>query len=207
MRAVILSILIASQFAGYAQVSPTDSIPVRLSTLDARKIGSDARLDWKVVCFLQYAKFDIQRSANGVNYTTINSFEADQLRCRQPFDFTDPNITGKVFYRIKVGDQDGKIYHSKIVVISGTVNGFEINSITSSFLSAGTILSISSRNEGNADIRISNFQGLVLKRFPARINMGVTEIPVQCERLPKGNYILTITNNLSDTKTIRFSKL
>lgn len=156
-----------------AQVSGADSVPVRLSTLEARSNGNDARLDWKVVCFLNYAKFEIQRSADGSNYTTINVFEADYLRCRQPFDYTDVNINGKAFYRIKVGDIDGRIYHSKIVAVTGKERGFEINSLTPTAVTANAILSMSSANTGDAQIEIVNFFGVIVKRVSVKLNKEV----------------------------------
>ncbi|OSZ77114.1 hypothetical protein CAP36_11910 [Chitinophagaceae bacterium IBVUCB2] len=190
-----------------AQSSGTDSLPVRLSTLEARSNGNDARLDWKVVCFLDYAKFEIQRSSNGTTYTTINTFEADQLRCRQPFDYTDANISGKAFYRIKVGDLDGRIYNSKIVAVTGKEKGFEINSLTPTMVTTNALLSISSASADNAQIAIANFQGMIVKRIAVKLNKGVTELTIDVAYLAPGNYVLTLTNGFSDRKTVRFTKL
>lgn len=203
---LVLSFLIGGFFA-HAQVYVTDSVPVRLSTLDARSIGNDARLDWKVVCFLDYAKFEIQRSPDGINYSTINIFEADQLRCRQPFDFTDANISGKAFYRIKVGDLNGRIYHSKIVAVTGKEKGFKINSLTPTLINTNALLSVSSASTDNAEIAITNFQGNTVKRIAIQLNKGVTEFRFDAGSLATGNYVLTLTNGFSDRKTVRFTKL
>lgn len=150
MLLLLLTITLTCSIAAHSQTSPTDSVLVRLSTLNAKTIGNNARLNWKVVCFLQYAKFEIQRSANGINYTTINTFEAHQLRCRQPFDFTDANISGLVYYRIKVGDLDGRFSTSKTVAISGKINGFEINRFTPSLIKTTSTQSISSATADKA---------------------------------------------------------
>jgi hypothetical protein len=190
-----------------AQISGADSVPVRLSTLEARSNGNDARLDWKVVCFLDYAKFEIQRSADGTTYTTINTFEADQLRCRQPFDYTDANIRGKAFYRIKVGDLDGRIYNSKIVAVIGKEKDFEINSLIPTIVTTTALLSISSASTDNAEIAIINFQGTVVKRLAIKLNKGVTELTINTDNLPKGSYILTLINGFSDRKMVRFTRL
>ncbi len=203
---LVLTILIGKS-AVQAQVYITDSVPVRLSTLDARSNGNDARLDWKVVCFLNYAKFEIQRSADGTNYATINIFEADYLRCRQPFDYTDANINGKAFYRIKVGDIDGRIYHSKIVAVTGKEKGFEINSLTPTAVTSHAILSVSSANTDNAQIAITNFYGTVVKRLSFSLNKGTTELTLDMGNLSTGNYILSLTNGFSGRKTVRFTKL
>jgi hypothetical protein len=205
-----LSLLIAIFFlsnTANAQLSGTDSVPVRLSTLEATTKGSDAVLDWEVVCFLEYAKFEIQRSSNGINYTIINTFEADRLRCKQPFDFTDAGITGKTFYRIRVGDIDGKFYSSKVVAVTGKDKGFEINSITPSLVTSNATLSISSAAIDKAEAVITNFQGAVIRRLKINLNKGVTEVPIDAIGLAKGNYILTVTNGFSKVKSTKFTKL
>lgn len=205
----VVSFLMISCFsiAAYSQPATYDSIPVRLSTLQANTVGNDARLVWNVVCFLEYAKFEIQRSANGANYTTINTFDADRLRCRQPFNFTDPNITGKAFYRIRVGDLDGSFYHSKVVAVTGNERGFEINTLSPSLVTNNTILSISSAMMVNAEIVITNFQGTVVKRVALNLIKGVTEIGIDLTSIAKGNYVLAVTNTFSEVKTTRFVKL
>lgn len=207
MKIILTIFLLYFGLIVQAQSSGTDSVPVRLSTLEARNNGNDARLDWKVVCFLDYAKFEIQRSTDGTAYKTINTFEADQLRCRQPFDYTDVNINGKAFYRIKVGDLDGRIYNSKIVAVTRKEKDFEINSLTPTLVTTNALLSISSASTDNAEIAIINFQGTVVKLLALKLNKGVTELTINTGNIPKGNYILTLTNGFSDRKMVRFSKL
>ena len=97
----------------HAQIIFGDSIPVRLSYLDGNRNGNSNQLNWAVSCFLDYANFEIQSSANGLNYYTIHTFQADQTRCRQPFNYSDPQPSGKFYYRIRVGDLNGKFYSSK----------------------------------------------------------------------------------------------
>ena len=207
----LLTLLIFSFFSctGYSQLASYDSLLVKVSTLDARTVGNDARLDWKVICLLEYARFDIQRSYNGVNYTTINTFEADKLRCRQPFDFTDANSSGKTFYRIRVGDLNGKFYHSKIVSVTGKEKGFEINSLTPSIITNHALLSISATSNqiGKSEVAIINSQGKIVKRLAINLSQGVTEVPILLSNLSKGNYVLTLFNSASQIKTTRFVKL
>lgn len=207
MKLLLLTIAIISFIEVNAQTTQSDSVPVRVSSLVISSNGNTARLDWKVVCFLQHAKFEIQRSANGINYTTINTFQADQLRCRQPFDFTDANIFGRVYYRIKVGDLDGRFAVSKTVAASGKVNGFEINSLTPSLIHTNTTLSISSATADKAEMAIINFQGTVVKSIVINLIKGTTELLVDMNSLVKGNYILSITNKMLEIKTTRFTKL
>ncbi len=80
---------------------------------------------------MQYANFQIQKSANGKDFSTISSFTADRLRCQQPFDYTDSSKTyqGNIFYRINVGNIDGKFYHSSVRSVYIKEKGFDLVSV------------------------------------------------------------------------------
>jgi hypothetical protein len=207
MKLLLFAIALSCSIAVKSQTTQTDAAPVQLTSLQASFNGSTARLDWKVFCSLQYAKFEIQRSSNGVDYATINIFEADRLRCAQPFEFTDASVNGKVYYRIKVGDVEGRFAVSKMIVVYGKLNGFEINSITPSIVSNNATISISSPIIDKAEIAILNFQGTVIKRMSINLIKGTTELPIELYNLAKGNYILSITNKALEKKTTQFSKM
>ena len=206
-------VLILSLFAlansTYSQtLSIEDSGPVRVSYFNATSANNNkTRLNWKVVCFLQYANFEVQRSTNGTDYTTINTFTADRFRCQSPFDFEDPVSSTRTYYRLKVGDKDGNFSTSKVVVAFGKVKSFEINNITPNLISSRALLSISSVENDRVNVAITNFNGLVIKRIVIDLNKGVTDIPLDLNSLPKGQYVLTATNSTSYKRTTRFAKM
>lgn len=121
-----------------SQLTGDTSIGLGLSTFNANKQGNEIKLNWKVACRVSYALFEVQRSTDGINFSTIKSFQADYLRCQQPFDYTDPAVIGQLFYRIKVGDIDGRFSTEKVVKVTGReITGVEIkvvSPVTGSFL-------------------------------------------------------------------------
>lgn len=210
MKQVFLSILgvFGLSTLTYSQTfSTTDSIPVRVSHFNAVALNDNkTKLNWKVVCYLQYANFEVQRSTNGKDYTTINTFTADRLRCQSPFSFEDATFSTLIYYRLKVGDKDGNFSTSKVAVALGKVKSFEINSITPNLISSNTILSLSSAQNDKAIITINSYDGLVVKRITITLAKGVTDINLALNELVKGNYILLVSTVL-EVKTVRFTKL
>lgn len=181
-------------------------VPVRLKSFEASKTANSNKLNWAVACFLNFAKFNVERSYDGINYTTINSFEADQLRCRQPFTYEDKTANGKVFYRIKVGDLDGRVYTSKITVLIGKSKGFDIASMAPTLVRSSAIVTISSASSDNAVVSITNQQGsTILKKLYALIK-GNNYISLELASLATGSYILTSINSEGELKTVRFIK-
>ena len=202
---LLLFALSAMAFSANAQ-NYTDSIPVRLKSFEASRNTNSNKLDWSVVCFLDYAKFDIQRSYDGKNFINIKSFQADQLLCRQPFTYEDRTANEKVFYRIKVGDLDGREYISKITVLIGKAKGFDIASLTPTLITSGATLTITSASNDVAIVTITNLQGLPVMRKTVSLAKGNNDVLLNLSALSGGNYVLSSVNSEGKLKTIRFMK-
>ena len=191
----------------HAQIDST--IPVRISSFNATSGDNISKLLWKTACSLDYARFEIQRSYNGNNYITINSFKADRFRCQQPFYFSDSSaeqLSGRVFYRLKVGDLDGKVYNSKTVSVVTRGEGIEINSLTPTMVAATATLSISTSKNDEAVIRIINIQGNFMNSQKIRLVKGVNNIQLNTTSLQPGKYWLQLANGKGEIKTVQFLK-
>ncbi len=98
MKKLFLLLFLLYAVIAKSQIITEDGTPVRVKSFDASQSVNTTNLHWSVVCFLQYAKFLVERSNDGITYTTINTFQADRLRCKQPFDFEDKTANGKVYF-------------------------------------------------------------------------------------------------------------
>ena len=190
-----------------AQFTNADSVPVRISSITSEKTATGNKINWKVSCSLPFANFEVQRSPDGANYTTINSFQADELRCQQPFDFTDPLQLKKSFYRIKVGDIDGRIYSSKVVAFYGQAHGFDINTITPSIISQNTVINITSSSVDKVQLSIISLAGISALKKEIMLLNGNNEIKIELGHLPKGSFFITIVNSKGVVKSSSILKL
>ncbi len=196
--------------ASFGQLS-TDStyVPVRISSLNGQIVNNQNRLTWKTACFLQYARFDIQRSYDGINFNSVDNFTADQLRCQEPFDFDDMTVdrtAGKVFYRINVGDINGRYYNSKVVALFMTGNGLEIHNITPSVVTSTATLNLSSSFADKISFQISNAAGVILVNNKVSLTKGLNTIRIDASSYSKGLYWVTIISEKADNKAISFIK-
>ena len=210
MKNILLSalILIAIYSKANAQMLIAyDSVPVRVSYFNVEQSNNKVLLNWKVVCYLRFADFEIQRSADGKDYTTIHNFTADRIRCLSPFNLDDKTSSGRVYYRLKVGDKDGNFSTSKVLVTFGREKSFEINSITPTLIANNALLSISSAENDKADISIIHMQGYTVKRLTTNLNKGITDINLDMSALAKGMYFIKVMNSFSDFRVKRILKL
>ena len=203
-KILLIATMISSSIFATAQNDTSKT--VRLKTFEVYKTEMGNKLHWTVSCFINFAVFEIQRSTDAVNYTTINTFQADILRCLQPFDYEDKNTKGKQYYRIRVGDRDGNFFTSKIVVITSGYTGFDIATMLPTLVTSTTTITISSAIISKAEIVIYNLQGTSAIKKSITLNKGTNDITIDCSTLAKGNYILATHNSEGEQKTIRLLK-
>ena len=197
----VISILSVS-----AQNFDTDSVPARLGYFNVIRTGNAIRLNWTVVCLLDYANFDIQRSQDAIHYISIANFKADKLRCSQPFNYDDNTTGGAIYYRIRVGDLDGRYYSSKVVAVYNKIKGFDITGLTPTLVNSKALLALSSSENTTSTITITAFQGNIAKRMQANLTAGNNELLLDLSTLSKGSYILSVVNAEKVSKTTRFIK-
>lgn len=206
-KILLLSAILLVKLYVNAQVSNENDLPVLIQTLNAARIENRVQLNWQVACSIEFANFEIQRSSDGLAFTTINTFKADKLRCRQPFYYDDQSMTGRIYYRVKAGNIDGQFYSSKIISITAGKGGYAINSLSPTIVNSTAVLNISSAANEKAAIKITSYQGINVWQQTTQLNSGTNEIRLQLGKLSKGNYVLSSTNSIGETRSIAFVKL
>lgn len=109
-------------FSKYALSNVDGPLPVSLLSFSGYKDGSRNQLSWTTASELNNRGFDVQRSTDGVNYTSIgfvNSLASGgNSNDRLSYRFTDNTVSGiKQYYRLRQEDLDGRSKLSNIVLI------------------------------------------------------------------------------------------
>ncbi len=90
-------------------------LPVTLLSFTASKKDDDALIEWATSHEKALKNFELLRSKDGVNFSTIATFEPQGLEGNKAFyNHTDKKPSGLNYYRIKANDTDGKFQLSKI---------------------------------------------------------------------------------------------
>ncbi|HEY0110736.1 MAG TPA: delta-60 repeat domain-containing protein, partial [Fibrella sp.] len=94
-------------------------LPVSLTTFTAEKRGSGVQLTWETVNERQTDAFEIERSADGVNFTSIGTVTASgNSSSVRNYTFTDAQPLQSInFYRLKIVNSDRSVNYSRIVTV------------------------------------------------------------------------------------------
>jgi hypothetical protein len=168
----------------WASVTPDNStLPVSLIHFKAVKESKGVRLAWKTADEVNTSHFEIERSKNGINYTSLarlNSFNTSGEHDYESLDAAPGS--GVNYYRLKMADRNGLFRYSGVVKINLTKQGQFTVTPNPAF---GFIVVESDQNFES--IRIADMTGKLVQTFlPSASNR------YDISRLPKGLYILQL---------------
>jgi Secretion system C-terminal sorting domain/BNR repeat-like domain len=95
-----------------------NATPVELVSFDAQSVDSRVLLTWSTATEKNNRGFEIQRSTDGANFSTIGFVQGNGTTTNQnSYSYTDSPTGGKFYYRLKQIDYDGSFNYSQTVEI------------------------------------------------------------------------------------------
>jgi hypothetical protein len=94
-------------------------LPIKLLYFNAKKVGNDVVMNWATASEQNNDHFTVEKSTSGLDFEDIHQvlaagFSQQLLK----YTYTDKNVgSGKLYYRLRQNDFDGKYTHSSIVAV------------------------------------------------------------------------------------------
>ena len=133
-------------------------LPVTLTSFRGRATGAkQARLDWEVAREENVSHYEVQRSRNGREWTTLDEVAAAGNSAETLYyGFTDNTVTElRHFYRLRMVDTDGSAEFSGIVIVEFADDGERTVNVFPNPASPYSRLSIQLRGEWREDLPIT----------------------------------------------------
>jgi uncharacterized delta-60 repeat protein len=173
-------------------------LPLKLLTLIAQRDGKTNLLEWTTVQEINIDRFEIERSPNGKDYSSIGKMNAGLSK----YNFTDEKpFTGINYYRIKMIDKDGKFEYSPVrrVINSGS---FYV-SVYPLPAKGRLNMQIENSKAEKANILVTDISGKTLITNSVTLAAGVNNTFINVQSLSKGAYFLKIvTSEGTETRKI-----
>ena len=173
-------------------------LPVTLVSFSGRLQNNQAILNWRAENEINFARYEIQRSITGINFSAIGTVNAQGSLQTVQYRFTDDQLpAGTVFYyRLKMIDIDGQYRYSSIIQLrrEAIVQSRIVSMAPNPFVNKLTIQYESSRKE-NIAATVFNSQGQLMKQFAFSVTEGVNQLYVDGSGLASGVYLLQLTTN------------
>ena len=106
--------------------SPISPLPIGYESFTAQRVAADAQLKWTIGITGIAASFDVLRSTDGTNFSSVHTEPG--LAGQKSYAWTDEKIPGsKLYYRIRTNEPSGQQDFSTIRVLDAA--GANTNSI------------------------------------------------------------------------------
>lgn len=165
-------------------------LPVNLLSFLAVPEGPVVNVTWKTGVEENVRHFEVLRSANGVDFTTIGIVQPGQIT----YLFKDKQpLPGYNYYRLRSVDIDGKNSLSTIVLVNVKNGADVISSLYPNPANGNITLKLQGAVEGNVLVQVLDQQGrqIMTKQFGVQ-HTGAFKTPLQLGGLSKGSYVLRI---------------
>ena len=181
-------------------------LPVQLTTFSGYNEGSVNKLNWNTSSELNSMEFQIERSADGINFQHIGT-EAAAGFSTQPlnYNFTDVSpLNGVNYYRLKMVDMDYTYTYSNIIAINPI--GMTLGNDIILFPNPSTdnvFANITTVDRREINIVVIDISGRLIMTNRVQLSEGNHIIPIGTSALAGGNYIIEFRdqqNNLINSK-------
>jgi hypothetical protein len=187
----------AARFGG-----ATGILPLKLLSFTAALNNDKVMINWSTANELNIARFEVQRSADAVNYSSVSSVNSKGGTGINNYAVTDASpFTGVNYYRLKEVDVDGYINYSQIVSVVKTADMSLM--LYPNPAHDKVYLNITSTKQHSDVFGVYSSAGNLLQQKTIQINNGTTIATFDISGLAKGVYFI---RNSNSSEKLRFVK-
>jgi hypothetical protein len=202
----------ATGSGGFYVHTGTFILPVTSLEFTGEQSGPVNRLIWKTGTEANNSGFELQRSADGINFSRIafiaSKAENGNSTSQLNYSYTDARpITGNNYYRLKQVDKDGKFTYSNIVLLGRKVTDITLSSVYPNPAERELNLVITSPKAEKITIIVTDLSGKVVMQQPSQLVSGENQYQMNVGYLSAGTYLVkVICANGCETAVHKFVK-
>lgn len=189
------------------------AMPVILASFTGLKQDRVNILNWTTATELNNAGFELQRSANGITFSTITRIkskaEDGNSNAALQYRYIDEKpLAGTNYYRLLQTDRDGRQSFSSIVVLKGEkVNALSLAGLYPNPVTDVVNLLLESPVNTKFNIVVMDINGKIVMQYPASAGVGTTTLNLPVKRLSPGTYVIKVVSETAPGNIItRFIK-
>jgi hypothetical protein len=171
-------------------------LPVNFEYFTAQRQGTDVLLNWKTGSPAETVSFDVLRSVNGTDFSSIHTVASG--RDQSVYTFTDLSTPAqRLYYRIRTKELSGQLSYSTIRIVDApgaSLNASLVKVYPNPVTNGSFTLNID--QTGVKTVNVYNSIGLLIQQ----LSFGETSKDISTANWSKGVYLLRIT--LADGTTV-----
>jgi hypothetical protein len=157
-------------------------------------IDRRANLKWTTTDETEPLFYDIEKSFDGTNFTTIATVNSYSDYSEQnDYTYIDPMpLSGKAFYRIRMRNAPGNSKYSRIIQLSFTTETFSFVSVINPF-GQQLVFEVASETDGKVMAELIDVWGKTIRKSSFNVTAGINRLFLDnTDDIATGIYILRV---------------
>lgn len=186
-------------------------LPVTLIDFRGEQSGATNKLTWSTSTEINNKGFELQRSADGRNFTSIafiaTTAEGGNSSTGIGYSYNDVRPLAHSYYRLKQIDRDGKINFSKVILLTKKVSEITFSSIYPNPVRNELNVTIASPLPNNVTLLVTDLTGKAVMQQQTRLIAGMNHELLHVGYLSAGTYFIKAVCSTGCEKAVqRFVK-
>lgn len=176
------------------------ALPISLISFRAICQAKSALIQWQSGMEINAGYFEVQRSADAVNWLTIETVKAVGAANGSAYSYNDVNPQATAFYRLKMVDKSGSFSYSNVFSGGCADIAMPFSVYPNPAVSQATAR-ISVRQATKASVQIFSIKGQQLANLNWQLQTGINQLVLPVTTLAAGTYIVKVLVNGSILQT------
>ena len=170
-------------------------LPINVLDITAVRRGADVLVSWTTASEQNSARFEVERSTDGIHFTGVGQVQAAGYSTSQRnYRFTDVQVARSIlFYRLKMIDADGNFKRSDIRVVAKAGTAAQDFLLYPNPAVADVKLVLTDVAANDTELQVINHLGQVVQT--ALVKKGAQFIKLDVSSMAKGIYVVKLTSN------------
>lgn len=166
-------------------------LDVKLTSFTGKVYNNKAVLKWATADETGQVYYDIEKSMDGNNFTSIGTVEGRNNNTTNQYSFTDPDDhTGRPYYRIKMRSIDNRVEYSRILQLVAAQEKFEFGVVINPFINT-LYFDLNAMKAGLVKVELIDQFGKPVRRKTVDVREGVNQFFFDnTGNLANGMYVL-----------------
>ncbi|KAA5533562.1 T9SS type A sorting domain-containing protein [Taibaiella lutea] len=178
-------------FSNFFIMPGSAPLPLELISFTGQSKGAINLLNWKTADEKGFSHFELQRSADGKQFSKLSIIAADRNNGGN-YDYTDANpLKGKNFYRLNMVDANGKSSVSTVVELRSNEGSNMSVSLYPNPVNKLLKIVVDGNVDADAAIQVTDIVGKVVKT----VAMSSNTAEIDMSGLSNGIYIIKYSNH------------
>jgi hypothetical protein len=182
-------------------------LPVRFTGFQAAASDAEqALLKWYVADNETGKQFEIERSSDGQNFSSIALVLSTPKTGSEQYQFKDALPSARTFYRIKLIDNNNKISYSNTLAVGNIIKTQGILSLNQNPVDSYLVFNLKSSESSAAKINIYNASGALVYSEKTNLTKDANTVAINLDgKVFTGLYVLEV-NTPFDHNSVKFIK-